>query len=183
MSVFAGSHRLKPHRDTPPSGVAAVEVAQLGIANAVLRLRFVVRGAAGLLLPPPTSPGRANGLWQTTCFELFLRGVDDDSYVEFNFSPSGQWAAYAFTGTRTGMRDLALSADPHVEAAGAGTDFVLDVAVDLASVPVARRMSLTAVIEETDGTKSYWALAHPPGKPDFHDPACFVLELPAADGP
>ena len=44
-------------------------------------------------------------------------------------------------------------------------------------------MGLCAVIEEKDGTKSYWALAHPPGdKPDFHDPACFALELPAATG-
>jgi hypothetical protein len=34
-------------------------------------------------------------------------------------------------------------------------------------------------LEEQDGTKSYWALAHPPGdKPDFHDPACFAAHLP-----
>jgi hypothetical protein len=39
-------------------------------------------------------------------------------------------------------------------------------------------IGLTAVLEQTDGTKSYWALAHPPGKPDFHDPACFALEFP-----
>lgn len=44
----------------------------------------------------------------------------------------------------------------------------------------AAKIGLSAVIEETDGTKSYWALAHPDGPPDFHDPACFVLELPAA---
>src|SRR3546814_3736372 len=32
------------------------------------------------------------------------------------------------------------------------------------------KLALSAVIEELDGTKSYWALAHPPGKPDFHHP-------------
>jgi len=33
--------------------------------------------------------------------------------------------------------------------------------------------------EERDGTKSYWALAHPGGdKPDFHDPSCFTAHLP-----
>jgi hypothetical protein len=43
------------------------------------------------------------------------------------------------------------------------------------------KLGLSAVIEEKDGTLSYWALAHPPGRADFHDPACFALELPAAD--
>src|SRR3546814_9971873 len=43
------------------------------------------------------------------------------------------------------------------------------------------RVALSAVIEETDGTKSYWALRHPPGKPDFHHPDCFALALGAPD--
>ncbi len=45
------------------------------------------------------------------------------------------------------------------------------------------RLGLSAVIEETDGTKSYWALAHPAeGPPDFHHPDCFALTLPAPGG-
>ncbi|MBI3061386.1 MAG: hypothetical protein HYY83_05345 [Deltaproteobacteria bacterium] len=28
-----------------------------------------------------------------------------------------------------------------------------------------------------DGTISYWALKHPPGKPDFHHPDAFALEI------
>ena len=43
------------------------------------------------------------------------------------------------------------------------------------------KLALSAVIEELDGTKSYWALAHPPGKPDFHHPDCFALTLGAPD--
>lgn len=39
-------------------------------------------------------------------------------------------------------------------------------------------IGLSAVIEEIDGTKSYWALAHPDGPPDFHDPTCFIARLP-----
>jgi len=38
----------------------------------------------------------------------------------------------------------------------------------------------STTFEETNGRLSYWALAHPPGKPDFHHPDCFALELPAA---
>ena len=40
-------------------------------------------------------------------------------------------------------------------------------------------MNLAAVIEEEGGVKSYWALAHPAEKPDFHDPACFTATLAA----
>ena len=39
-------------------------------------------------------------------------------------------------------------------------------------------LGLSAVLEERDGTKSYWALAHPSGKPDFHHPDCFIARLP-----
>ena len=42
-------------------------------------------------------------------------------------------------------------------------------------------LALSSVIEELDGTKSYWALAHPPGQPDFHHPACFAATLPAPE--
>jgi hypothetical protein len=38
-------------------------------------------------------------------------------------------------------------------------------------------IGLSAVIEEQDGRLSYWALRHPPGKPDFHYPEAFALEL------
>jgi len=39
------------------------------------------------------------------------------------------------------------------------------------------------LIEETNGAKSYWALAHAPGKPDFHHPDAFALDLPAPEHP
>jgi len=39
------------------------------------------------------------------------------------------------------------------------------------------RLAVSAVIEELDGRISYWALAHPPGKPDFHHADGFVVML------
>jgi len=33
------------------------------------------------------------------------------------------------------------------------------------------------VVEELDGSHSYWALRHPPGKPDFHHSDAFALEI------
>jgi hypothetical protein len=39
------------------------------------------------------------------------------------------------------------------------------------------RLALSAVIEDENGKLSYWALKHPPGKPNFHHPDAFTLEL------
>ena len=128
-----------------------------------------------MLLPEVRAPDRADELWRTTCFELFLRFDDDERYVEFNFSPSTRWAAYAFDGYRDFMAHLPCDR-PLVERREDGVAVTLDPGGlphgDLA-------MALTAVIEEEGGVKSYWSLAHPPGPPDFHHPACFVARLPA----
>ena len=175
--------QLTCHRETPASVESVhVELAMTD-ANAMLLTFYIMPGTA-LAVPDPTSPGRADGLWQRTCCELFLKPAGGEGYFEFNLSPSGQWAAYAFGGYRAGMRNLALPGDPHIELERQGAVFVLEADVDLAEIPAGRlTIDISAVIEETDGTKSYWALNHPPGAPDFHHPDCFALELPAPDGP
>ena len=150
--------------------------------EAEMLLTFVVRGDDHLVLPSSTIPARADNLWSTTCFECFVRPVESDAYQEFNFSPSSRWAAYAFDQYRVGSRDLALAAEPRVmldRDDGSGT-FTCDVDLDLTHIrdwPI--QLGLSAVIEEEGGRKSYWALAHPPGLPDFHHPDCFAAELAA----
>jgi hypothetical protein len=44
--------------------------------------------------------------------------------------------------------------------------------------PTPLRLAITAVIEDSQGALSYWALAHPASRPDFHHHNGFVLELP-----
>ena len=39
------------------------------------------------------------------------------------------------------------------------------------------QIGLSAVVEDTHGALSYWALAHPSARPDFHLSATFVLNL------
>jgi hypothetical protein len=39
------------------------------------------------------------------------------------------------------------------------------------------RIAMTAVIEDDAGSLSYWGLRHAPGKPDFHNPDGFALEI------
>ncbi|WP_342773171.1 hypothetical protein [Alteraurantiacibacter aquimixticola] len=106
-------------------------------------------------------------------------------YVEYNFSPSEAWAAYNFTGWREGMADRSMSHDPVITPRKGRNLFILDVAVPLADLPeMPAGLSLTAVVEEETGRKSYWALTHgSPDKPDFHDPACFAATLAAPEVP
>ncbi|MCY7270990.1 MAG: hypothetical protein LH485_02895, partial [Sphingomonas bacterium] len=122
-------------------------------------------------------PGRANDLWRKTCFEAFVGG-DGMAYREYNFAPSSQWAAYAFDGHRLGMRNAEDEAEVRIE--GGETWIAVEAAVSADFAP-GSRLNLTAVIEEAGGAKSYWALAHPAGPPDFHDRDCFVARLPSGN--
>ena len=175
--------QLVCHPDTPARSIDRV-VAQLTTAGASGELWFEyhVTPSDQLLLPAARQPQRTDGLWKSTCFELFAKPLGGDTYFEFNFSPSFQWAAYAFDGYRSGMRELAAE-DPEIAVTPKSPHFFLAVEAMPLLPQVAMQIGLSAVIEETDGTKSYWALRHPPGKPDFHHPDCFALELPAPERP
>lgn len=163
---------LRPHPTSPSSPIAALTVA-VERDGEWLRLRFVAKGAVGDVAWPESAEGRADVLWRATCFEAFVE--TDDGYVEFNMSPSGQWASYRFDAPRQGMRPAAET--PSSPILDAASDRVA-LATRLTLPPHARRLGLSAVIEATDRTISYWALHHPSDKPDFHHPDSFVLELP-----
>ncbi len=148
-----------------------------------LWLRFHAEGPLdALILPDPAPPIRADGLWKTTCFEAFLRVPGSPAYIEFNLSPSGAWAAYRFDDYRAALADLPLAEVPDIGCDASDSHFALEAVLALppewAEQPLA--LGLSAVIEEVGGYKSYWALAHPRGAPDFHHKDCFAAQLGAA---
>lgn len=167
--------RLARHPDTPCEAVTdlAAEAGRDGPGG--LALRYVLAGAlARLVLPPPARPGRADGLWRHTCFEAFV-ALGDGGYLEFNFAPSGRWAAYRFEGYRRGMAPLEV-APPRIQVEATDRRLEMRVALDLGEHrPL--RLGLTAVIEEPGGRLAYWALRHAAGPPDFHNVEGFVLGL------
>jgi hypothetical protein len=175
-----GFHDLVVHPATPPGAVKDVRVQVTSVARDRFAVEYSAWPAEALALPARKAARRADDLWSTTCFELFAKPAGGEVYFEFNLSPSFEWAAYGFARYRAERRQLALGHDPEISITPVG--FFLSAELDLGMLGEANaRLGLSAVIEETDGTKSYWALAHPPGdKPDFHDPACFALELPPA---
>jgi hypothetical protein len=155
---------LYRHPDAPAGAIHSIDAElerMIGGAVAIFRVRGDI---SRLVVPRAAEPERADELWRTTCFELFV-AEDGNSYREYNFSPSGQWAAYAFDDYRTGMR--AIATDVETELYQEKNELQLSVKIR-DEFPNPAHVGLTAVIEETDGALRYWSTAFAPGKPDFH---------------
>ena len=83
-----------------------------------------------------------------------------------------------FPRTAKAWRERAASREPDCTIRLGSSFAIFDAALPLDLVPAGQcAANFTAVIEEEGGVLSYWALAHPADKPDFHDPACFAAEL------
>ena len=173
---------LSCHDSAPAHRVEGIELFIERLPNGRLWLRYHIDAPIDdLVLPDPAPRARADDLWQHLCCELFLRRPDGTEYLEWNFSPSSRWAGYRFSAYRTGREDIVVPAAPQILLDASDTHLALEVDVAL---PADWRDSplltgLSAVIEEAGGGKSYWALQHPPGPPDFHHPDCFALTLEA----
>lgn len=179
------AYPLIAHPAKAPLAVRSVEARVGNDDPHWLQLRWRIDGSAGLVLPKPAGRRRRDGLWQTTCFELFLRPDGDEAYCEFNLSPSEAWNAYDFEGYRMGMRERVAERAP-ILTMRPGTSFaIFDAAIPRSLLPAPpQTMALTAVIEETGGHRTYWSIAHPAGDaPDFHHAACFAARLEAPGRP
>lgn len=144
---------------------------------------FALNGdVQALALPPQAPPARTDYLWQTTCCEMFIQDSAGEGYCEFNFSPSTCWAAYRFDSFRSNMRDLPLNNAPHITVESTDRQLVLTAIVNITDDALPKtldnaRMGLTAVVKQRGGMTSYWALAHPFPKPDFHHADGFIAAL------
>ena len=174
------THELTAHPEHPPLAVTRIEARILTSDSEWLRLRWRIEGIGALVVPPFAGRGRADELWRTTCFELFLRPEGGTAYCEINLSPSERWAAYDFTGYREGMSERPFPREPDCTMRLGSAMAIFDATVPRAGLPRAEcAAGLSAVIEETGGIKSYWAMVHPDGPPDFHNDACFAARLAA----
>jgi hypothetical protein len=176
---------LLAHPHTPGEAVWSIAVHLQRTAAANLVFHYSLHGdLTRVRVPGARAARRADGLWQHTCFEAFVRPAGERSYFEFNFSPGLDWAAYRFAGYREGMAPANLIRAPGVNVRRSVNRLELTATVHLAgldALSAARRLhvALAAVVEEDGGTLSYWALQHARGSPDFHHPDGFALELPA----
>src|SRR5947207_2428704 len=127
---------LKLHPDSRSFAAARVEVALSRPRADRLVLSYVVTGQiSDIRLPPVMTSARADGLWQHTCFEAFVRAASGPAYYEFNFAPSTEWAAYRFESYRSGMRVAAEVGAPQIEVRSGPDSTTLRAALQLDHLP------------------------------------------------
>jgi hypothetical protein len=180
---------LRLHPDSRCFATAHIEVEVARPRADSLVLSYMVTGKmSDVRMPSVMAAGRSDELWQHTCFEAFVRASSGAAYYELNFAPSTEWAAYRFSSYRSGMCVAAEISAPAIEVRSSPDCYTLRVSLDLTCLSGLPRnalwyLGLSTLIEDTSGHKSYWALAHPPGKPDFHHADCFALEFSPAVQP
>ena len=162
---------LERHPAAPCVPLRGIQVFLNRTADGQLNVKYLLEGDIERLRIPPRGAER---LWEHTCCEIFVAREGQRGYDEYNFSPSGEWAAYAFTGYRDGSA-LAVP-DPGISVTRNASRLELEARI-ARSYPGKLSIGLSAVVEDAGGALSYWALRHPPGKPDFHHPSTFALEL------
>ncbi len=177
MQLVLTPHPLTPPADPPFEVWANVDHAAMLGPVATTNIWFGIGAPADrFVIGESAEPGRTDELWRTTCFEAFLHADGDSAYREWNFAPSGAWAAYDFESYRDG-RSQAEATEPYIRMEDNMTWWAVGATI---ATDALRHwhLGLSAVLEEKEGTKSFWALAHPnPEKPDFHLADCFTAKL------
>jgi hypothetical protein len=182
-SVHTQPVMLTAHPSTPSGAVHSLGVQLRTEEPGLLVFQYVLDADMSRVRVPPSGAGVwADALWKSTCFEAFVAPTDGPGYHEFNFSPSLDWAIYRFSAYREGMSPAEIGGAPDISVRRGVDGLELRSAVHLGDLAALRdaghwRIALAAVIEDEQGRLSYWALRHPPGKPDFHHPNGFALEV------
>ncbi len=176
---------LAGHPDNPPGFMQRIGATLLRKSDGSLAIAYAIHGPTDdLRIPAPEAPAPADALWRTTCCELFVGAADGTGYREFNFSPSGQWAAYDFSDYRERTHAQPSVAAPSIRAGQREDRLQLDALLPpdfflpkISNEGDTLRFALAVVLESSGGDFGYWALAHPAGKPDFHHRTGFALQF------
>ena len=170
---------LAPHPGTPgPPGTSLWARWTWSERDGLLVDYRLAAPRRALIIPPRAAPARVDGLWRHTCCEAFIGARRETGYREFNFSPSGQWALYAFSKYRAPLAppQVAEPAEaPSCHCERRRHQWLLRARVPAELLPAVAagrdwELGLMAVVADAAGRLSYWALRHPAPAPDFHHP-------------
>lgn len=152
----------------------------------IITVRYELMGDLGKIdIPgPKQSPSRVKGLWESTCFELFLSPRGRQEYWEINVSPSGDWNVFCFERYKEKRSIDNLREETSVASLPSSSQrqpgsLILDFEIDLGELIHQDRSletGISAIIKSTQ-KRTYWALAHRGPKPDFHRRDGFILKL------
>ncbi|WP_413568209.1 DOMON-like domain-containing protein [Bdellovibrio sp. HCB117] len=165
--------KLIPFTNTAQTNLFKVAAEIEAISHDTHLLNFEIQGPVERILwpAPAVIESRQDELWKTTCLEAFLSSGNTatDSYLEINCSPNGNWNAYKFSSYRQGMVPAADVSVRLQERTGETQRVRFQIEIKGFNASEAVFHGLTAVIEFTNGEKSYWSLKHADANPNFHD--------------
>src|SRR5262245_42863941 len=128
---------LSCHPQTPTDAVRGITARVRRRHGVELAVSYVLDGDLDRLhVPPPRPPRVGSRLREHTCCEMFVARKGAPAYHEFNFSPSGEWATYAFDGYRAprAAEAGALPA-PRIDVRDAAGRLELDAVITLKGLP------------------------------------------------
>lgn len=151
-----------------------------------LLMEFMVEGQLDRLFLPRYKPENSNkrviGLWESTCFEFFIKHKDREDYLEFNLSSDHHWNAFYFKYIRDQVKEFEPIDTIHVHSKREKWGLEITCKVDLTKFPDHfwesgnMRMGITAITEDKLQKKEYWALNHLDENPYFHNPHTFLVK-------
>lgn len=144
-----------------------------------LSLDYLLEADLDLLQIPKTTsqPQFKEELWKTTCFEAFLKS-SSSAYLEWNFSPSGDYWNQGFVDYR--------KVDPQFKEL---TPLLIQVESDQtqnkclrirSKVPLEDeyvKLGLASAVHLKNDECLYFSLKHSENRPDFHRADSFLIDL------
>ena len=152
---YQGKDRLTCSVDSFPEGI---------------RLAYHLPETRDLVWPSYCGLFRADRLWLSTCFELFLGTENQSHYIELNVTPSGAWNCYHFDKYRSGMRESGAWDLQEVEIRNGV--FSATFLGQLTSRMI--RVAPAVILQLKSAKLDYFAISHA-AQPDFHDPGRHVF--------
>jgi len=147
----------------------------------ILKLQFEITNDVNNILIPSRAitPKRVIGLWESTCFECFIKNPNSDSYYEFNFSPDGHWNCFFFETPGKELKECNNIAFPTTISKHNDDHFSFSVEINTESMKEGfwsskeMEFGLTTVIEDEKNNLSFWAIEHHDERPNFHNFSSF----------
>jgi len=171
---------LQRHEQSDSNVVDSVSVDVEHDVNGNLTLDYRISADINrILIPEKQDTVRADNLWRSTCCEIFCQDAGQSAYHEINLSPSSRWAFYKFDQYRGAMQRPDVKIPPRISMERHDGGIILRAQLDPSLISSLDNdgdvhVGLSAIVEGISGDKTYWALRHPPGPPDFHNQDCFA---------
>jgi len=130
-----------------------------------------------LYLPHKQRPRRVIGLWESTCFEFFIKHPNGEDYVEFNFSPEGFWNCFYFPHKKAPLKAFEAYSTPDMKLINRNDGLSFYVTLTLEQLPIHLEQTAqisTPCVLDNRGKLSYWAFSHLDPFANFHNFESFL---------